>query len=136
MNKINDSPQYPQLRASLTEDSPCPSPLFSIKVNDFGPVKNADITIKPCTVFVGPNQSGKSFLAKLIYAIYKANHDTCISSHAKMFIGKNKPLFSYTDESLRKLLQTLPNKPGKISIPEETIHNIQNIASFPNWMAV
>jgi predicted ATPase len=42
---------------------------FNIKIENFGPIKNANIYIKPLTVFVGPNNSGKSFFAILIHAL-------------------------------------------------------------------
>lgn len=43
--------------------------MISIQANQFGPVENASITLKPLTLFVGPNISGKSYIAQLIYAL-------------------------------------------------------------------
>lgn len=43
--------------------------LGSIKLKNFGPIKNANINIKPLTVFVGPNSSGKSFTALVIHSL-------------------------------------------------------------------
>lgn len=37
-----------------------------IVVRDFGPIKNVDLVLKPITVFIGPQSSGKSTLAKII----------------------------------------------------------------------
>ncbi len=42
-----------------------------IVVKNFGPLKDIDLEIKDFMVFVGPNASGKSTLAKLIYAFRK-----------------------------------------------------------------
>jgi predicted ATPase len=42
---------------------------FNIEIENFGPIKNANINIKPLTVFVGPNNSGKSYFAILIHAL-------------------------------------------------------------------
>ena len=42
-------------------------------VKNFGPIREAkNIEIKPMTVFVGPSNTGKSYLAVLIYSIVKA----------------------------------------------------------------
>ncbi|VVB96828.1 AAA ATPase domain protein [uncultured archaeon] len=49
--------------------------IFSIKANDFGPLNHLDIDIKPLTIFIGPNNSGKSYTAMLIYSILKANQN-------------------------------------------------------------
>lgn len=42
---------------------------FNIEIENFGPIKSANINIKPLTVFVGPNNSGKSYFAILIHAL-------------------------------------------------------------------
>ena len=45
-------------------------------VENFGPIKKAgNITVNPMTIFVGPSNTGKSYLAILIYAILKVLGD-------------------------------------------------------------
>jgi len=46
--------------------------MLKIKVKDFGPIARGEIVLRPLTVFVGPNSSGKSFLASLVYALSRA----------------------------------------------------------------
>lgn len=43
-----------------------------IRAENFGPLVRADVSLRPLTVFVGPNNSGKSVLAMLVYAISQA----------------------------------------------------------------
>jgi predicted ATPase len=38
-----------------------------IKIQNFGPLKNVDLEIKDLLLFIGPQASGKSTIAKLIY---------------------------------------------------------------------
>ena len=40
-----------------------------VSVKDFGPISLASIELKPLTVFIGPNNSGKSYLALAIYCL-------------------------------------------------------------------
>ena len=40
-------------------------------VKNFGPIRTAKVDVKPMTVFVGPSNTGKSYLAILIYSIIK-----------------------------------------------------------------
>ena len=40
-----------------------------IEVENFGPIAEAEVEMKPLTVFMGPNSSGKSYLALLIYSL-------------------------------------------------------------------
>ena len=44
---------------------------FRIEVTDFGPIAHADVDLRPLTVFAGPSNTGKSYLAMLVYALYK-----------------------------------------------------------------
>ncbi len=41
----------------------------SLEIRRFGPVKEGRVEFKPLTVFIGPNSSGKSLIAKLYYAL-------------------------------------------------------------------
>ena len=47
-----------------------------LDVENFGPIAEAkNIDLKPMTVFVGPSNSGKSYLAILLYAISRGFDD-------------------------------------------------------------
>ncbi len=43
-----------------------------VAVKDFGPIAEASIELKPLTVFIGPNNSGKSYLALTVYCLSRA----------------------------------------------------------------
>ena len=42
-----------------------------LEVKDFGPIVKAEIELRPLTVFVGPSNTGKTYLATLIYALHQ-----------------------------------------------------------------
>ncbi len=44
---------------------------LELEVTDFGPIVEARIDLRPLTVFVGPSNTGKSWLATLIYALHR-----------------------------------------------------------------
>ncbi len=44
---------------------------LELEVSDFGPIAEAKIELRPLTVFVGPSNTGKSYLAILIYALHR-----------------------------------------------------------------
>ena len=48
---------------------------YRIDVKDFGPIAKASVDFRPLTVFIGPSNTGKSYLAVLLYALHK-----CLSS--------------------------------------------------------
>lgn len=43
-----------------------------IIVKNFGPIKEGEFDLKPLTIFIGPNNSGKSYMALLVYALSQA----------------------------------------------------------------
>jgi predicted ATPase len=43
---------------------------LSIEAKDFGPISDGKITLKPLTLFIGPNSSGKSYAAMLVHSIF------------------------------------------------------------------
>ena len=49
---------------------PKPAPL-EIEVADFGPIVHAKVDLRPMTVFIGPSNTGKSYLAILLYALHR-----------------------------------------------------------------
>ena len=44
---------------------------LELSVRNFGPIAEADIELRPMSVFVGPSNTGKSYLATLIYALHQ-----------------------------------------------------------------
>ena len=50
----------------MTADRP-----LTLDVTDFGPVARARVELRPLTVFVGPSNTGKSWLATLAYALHR-----------------------------------------------------------------
>ena len=44
---------------------------LKVKVKNFGPVSKGEVIIKPLTIFIGPNNSGKSYISTLIHSIIK-----------------------------------------------------------------
>lgn len=45
-----------------------PNPNMSVEVKDFGPIARGKVDLRPLTVFAGPCNAGKSWLAMLFYA--------------------------------------------------------------------
>ena len=58
-----------QDRRSVAHDGKFQGIDFTMKIKNFGPISNGKISLKPLTIFVGPNNSGKSYAAMLIHSI-------------------------------------------------------------------
>ena len=55
MSEVKDTQQHPKVE---------------IAVKNFGPIAEADIDLRPLTVFVGPSNTGKTYFATLIYTLH------------------------------------------------------------------
>ena len=51
------------------------TPKIEISVRNFGPIAEADLDLRPLTVFVGPSNTGKTYLSVLIYALHRVFED-------------------------------------------------------------
>ena len=49
---------------------------LKIHIKNFGPVSKGSIHLKPLTIFIGPNNSGKSYVATLIHSIISAQNES------------------------------------------------------------
>ena len=45
---------------------------YRLDVKNFGPIVKAGVDLRPLTIFVGPSNTGKSYLAILIYALHQS----------------------------------------------------------------
>jgi len=51
---------------------------LKVVINDFGPIFKGNIELKPLTIFIGPNNSGKSYAAMLLHSIFETYNLTFI----------------------------------------------------------
>lgn len=49
-----------------------PSLKAALNIKNFGPITKGKIELRPLTVFVGPNNTGKSYAARLVYSIFSS----------------------------------------------------------------
>ena len=90
---------------------------LGLKVTNFGPIVEADIELRPLTIFVGPSNTGKSYLAILIYALHIV-FATDGDLFQRMFLhGLDRPrtgrasLPELSDEDLHQLFNWLERIP-------------------------
>lgn len=57
---------------------------YRLEVTDFGPIVKASVELRPLTVFIGPSNTGKSYLAILIYALQRFFNGTVFDA----FVGR------------------------------------------------
>ena len=92
------------------EVSPLLYPKVRIDVRDFGPVAEGSVELRPLTVFVGPSNTGKTYLAILIYALHRVfggfprlplPHGFSLGAWG---LGRGRPGFSFSWRELEDLV--------------------------------
>ena len=93
-------------------------------IEEFGKIKKAQVEISPLTLFVGDNNSGKSYLLSLIWGIYSADASSVIFHGMEKFLKENY-LESYEElhEFVRQVIQ---NQTQEIKISSRTFADILN----------
>ncbi len=71
---------------------------LELEVTNFGPVVEAKIDLRPLTVFVGPSNTGKSYLAILVYALHRyfsgGRHDRRFAHLSHRLFASSKKVLS------------------------------------------
>lgn len=100
-----------------------------VTISDFGPMKKGKIELRPLTIFVGTNNSGKSYAATLVYALNKAFTPTIYYPHFRELyffspfeIPVGKVIVQSIFDSAEKLDFTISDKRQEIRIEAETVH--------------
>ena len=77
---------------------------IEIAVTDFGPIAKAKVELRPFTVFVGPSNTGKSYLATLVYALHR--YFSAPSSTSGRFFGRSVLSHELLQRSNQKLVNS------------------------------
>ena len=89
---------------------------LEIEVENFGPIVHAKVDLRPMTVFIGPSNTGKSYLAMLIYALHRFFGDSS---------GGQFPGFHRFESVLLGTEYTIPR-----GLPEETVATFERLAQY------
>lgn len=109
-----------------------------LHIQNFGKVKSADIRLRPFTVIVGPNSSGKSFITKALYSIFHSmNKDLAtdflmerLSSASGQILDVLHHLIRPSQKDLtviNELLDTLSELEGEIGDVYEDVTILDNV---------
>ena len=78
---------------------------LELKIENFGPIDKATIQVGRFTVFAGPNNTGKTFVAKMLYSILSsrnANHARVLFDTVAPSIKSDLQLFEQSGRAIEK----------------------------------
>ena len=80
---------------------------FDMVINDFGPIKKAAISLRPLTIFIGGNDTGKSYAAMLAHSVMSTGGGLDCRAHLlRRPLSKQKSL-EKTLSGMEKILSGL-----------------------------
>ena len=83
--------------------------MIEVSAKDFGPIVRGTVELKPLTIFVGPSNTGKSYMATLVYALHRSLGRHAITPY-EGFVDYETLKYAKGDTS--GLLQGLKSKLG------------------------
>jgi len=111
-------------------------PPIEFNLTNFGPIKSGHIIVKPLTIFVGPNNAGKSYTAMLLHAFFDfiTKRDASFYIFSRLIDDKT---FDYRKtinrlKSTNTILQKLENqirdlkKNKPLTISDEIVYEVVN----------
>ena len=98
-----------------------------IAVENFGPIEKAEIDLRPLTVFVGESNTGKTYLATLIYALFRTFEGfTRVPLPHSIITLLKQSRFRSQKELDKETLETL----DKLN----TLRHTFKYSDFPKWL--
>ena len=85
---------------------------LELKIGNFGPINEATVQVGPFTVFAGPNNTGKTFVSKMLYSML----DTGNANHALVSFELSSNLITTTTSLIESNLQRHYGERGEHSL--------------------
>ena len=105
------------------------SPPLTLDVADCGPVARACVELRPLTVFVGPSNTGKSWLATLVYALHRYFGNTPRGPGRWIWTTFDAPLPEAASAALVRIAQQLRQTATGRTEPVERIELTATVAA-------
>ena len=104
---------------------------ITLAVEDFGPIAEATVELRPFTVFVGASNTGKSYLAILLYALHRffgAGPTTGWHAPHADSDASTEQLVKTISTFLEQLLEAIGSKPSvDVELPEHVAALVRSI---------
>ena len=107
---------------------------LELDVTDFGPTSRAKVDLRPLTVLVGPSNTGKSYLAILIYALHSF-FDNRVSSMRHRLNLDHEDTANFDSTALSKSEISALKRWNESSPWKDLESGSDQLMQFPDYMA-
>ena len=100
--------------------------MLTISVKNFGPIAEGSVDLKPLTIFVGPSNTGKSYMATAVYAVMRAVEGRPQVPYIRHLESRRIPVsvnnpWKASDEVVDAVREWVSQQEGKTWDPEEEL---------------
>lgn len=106
-----------------------------VSVEKFGPIEEGSVNLRPLTIFVGPSNTGKTYLAILIYALHKTLHGFPRFPIKDRYFYFREEDYSLTDAELKRILDADRESLRFSELPQSMRNFAQNFLANENFLA-
>ena len=100
---------------------------FKVAIKNIGKLADAELRIGKFTVFAGPNNTGKSFVSKLLYSLYHAMREDYAENHIYNLTQSLSKTLNYLIQTIRDENLPLHSLAEKIRVLEQRIEALENV---------
>lgn len=102
---------------------------LDVDISNFGPISKGKFKIKPLTILIGPNNSGKTYASMLIHAMFSSHAQTATYWLVPEFIDRQVLRTEFRDLALQmsKFLRAIPPNGGHITIPSSYVNAVKEM---------
>lgn len=100
---------------------------LDVDITDFGPISRGKFKIKPLTILVGPNNSGKTYAAMLLHSMFSAHEKAARCWLVPELVAGmiSTPWFVDLAAKMGEFLGKVPHAGGQIAIPGSYVNDVK-----------
>ena len=109
-----------------------------VSVEKFGPIEKGSVDLRPLTIFVGPSNTGKTYLAILIYALHRTLQGFPQFPVIERYLFSQEEDHSLTDHELEHIINTLNTDQKSLlfsDLPESMRNSAQRFLNNKEFLA-
>lgn len=102
---------------------------LDVDIANFGPISRGKFKIKPLTILVGPNNSGKTYASMLIHAMFSSQAQTAMYWLVPEFVDRQilRPEFRDLASQMSKFLRAIRPNGGHATIPSSYVNTVKTM---------
>ena len=104
---------------------------LDVDIADFGPISRGRFKIKPLTILIGPNNSGKTYASMLIHTMFSSQAQTATYWLVPEFVDRQilRPEFQNLASQMSQFLRMIPSHGGNVTIPSLYVNTVKTMLS-------